>query len=89
MVVQGAAVVGAVEIDNWEAPSRDCKVWRYVLTAKKPSILLIPAGFANGFMSLTNDTKLLVFSDKTLEETQGDDIRYPARYWDIWTVAER
>jgi dTDP-4-dehydrorhamnose 3,5-epimerase len=40
-------------------------------------------------MSLTEDAKLIFFSTSTLEESKDDDFRYPARYWDIWTVAER
>jgi dTDP-4-dehydrorhamnose 3,5-epimerase len=60
-----------------------------VLAAKKPSVLFIPAGYANGFMSLTADAQLMFFSTSTLEESKGDDIRYDARHWDIWKVEER
>ena len=87
--VSGAAVVGAVRIDNWDQPSRDLTVDRYALSAHKPAVLYIPAGFANGFMSLTADLKLMFFSTSSLEESQGDDFRYDARYWDIWSVVER
>lgn len=89
MVVRGAALVGAVEIDNWETPSSETKVWRYVLSARKPAVLFIPAGYANGFMSLTDDTKLIFFSTAALAESRDDDVRYDARHWDIWTVVER
>jgi dTDP-4-dehydrorhamnose 3,5-epimerase-like enzyme len=88
-VVQGAAVVAAVKIDRWENPSKDLEIHRFVLSAEKPSVLFIPAGYANGFMNLTADTKLLFFSTSTLEESQGDDIRYEAHYWDPWQVIER
>jgi dTDP-4-dehydrorhamnose 3,5-epimerase len=47
MVVKGSAVIGAVKIDNWENPSKDLKVNRFVLSEKTPSVLFIPAGFAN------------------------------------------
>lgn len=87
--VSGAAVVGAVRIDNWDEPSRDLTVDRFVLSAHKPSVLYIPSGFANGFMSLTGDLKLMFFSTSTLAESQGDDFRFDARYWDIWQVQER
>jgi len=87
--VAGAAVVGAVKIDHWEAPAKDLTVERFVLSAHTPSVLYIPAGYANGFMSLTQDLKLMFFSTSTLAESQGDDFRYDARYWDIWTVVER
>jgi dTDP-4-dehydrorhamnose 3,5-epimerase-like enzyme len=88
-VVSGAALVGAVRIDDWDHPSSSLEVSRHVLAAGKPAVLFIPAGYANGFMSLTEDTKLMFFSTTTLEQSQGDDIRYDARHWDIWNVIER
>jgi dTDP-4-dehydrorhamnose 3,5-epimerase len=87
--VAGAALVGAVKIDDWEKPSVDLPVEQYVLSSKKPQILYIPSGYANGFMSLTPDLKLIFFSTATLEQSAGDDIRYDARYWDIWNIVER
>jgi dTDP-4-dehydrorhamnose 3,5-epimerase len=89
IAVSGAAVVGAVRIDNWESPAHDLAVHRFVLSAHKPAVLYIPAGFANGFMSLTEDLKLMFFSTSSIEESRGDDVRYDARYWDIWTVEPR
>lgn len=89
MVVKGAAVVGAVKIDNWESPSTSLEVQRFVLSEKKPTVLYIPAGYANGFMSLTVDTQIMFFSTSSLEESQGDDFRYDSRHWDIWSIVER
>src|SRR5215472_4412325 len=88
-VVEGAAVIGAVAIDDWDHPSKEAQVHRQVMSATKPSVLYIPAGYANGFMSLTGDTKLMFFSKSTLEQSAGDDIRYDARHWDIWGIQER
>jgi dTDP-4-dehydrorhamnose 3,5-epimerase len=87
--VEGAAIVGAVRIDNWESPSRDLPAHRFVLSARRPAVLYIPPGYANGFMSLTQDLKLIFFSTATLEESKGDDFRYDSRYWDIWQVTEQ
>ncbi len=89
MVVKGAALVGAVEIDDWDNPSKDATVERYILSERSPSVLFVPAGYANGFMSLTPDTKIFYFSTRSLEDSLGDDIRYDARYWNPWTVEER
>jgi dTDP-4-dehydrorhamnose 3,5-epimerase len=88
-VSRGAAIVGAVEIDDWEKPSRTSQVHRFVLSAAKPAILHIPPGYANGFKSLEADTQLMFFSTTTIEESRGDDVRFDARHWDIWTVEER
>lgn len=87
--VAGSAVVGAVRIDDWEKPSHELPVERFVLSAKKPSVLYIPPGYANGFMSLTDDLKLMFFSTAKLEASAGDDVRYDSRLWDIWDVTER
>lgn len=88
-VLRGAAIIGAVEIDDWESPSKNSKVYRYVLSSHKPSVVYIPDGYANGFMSLTRDALLAFFSTATLEESRGDDVRYDPRYWDIWDVTDR
>jgi dTDP-4-dehydrorhamnose 3,5-epimerase-like enzyme len=88
-VVEGAAVIGAVQIDDWQSPSPQAPVSRYVLSAVKPRVVYIPPGYANGFMSLTENARIMFFSTSTLAESQGDDVRFPARYWDIWTVEER
>jgi dTDP-4-dehydrorhamnose 3,5-epimerase-like enzyme len=88
-VVEGAAIVGAVRIDNWEKPSRDLSVGRYVLSASRPGVLYVPAGHANGFMSLTDEAKLIFYSTATLVESHGDDVRYDSRYWNIWDIEER
>jgi dTDP-4-dehydrorhamnose 3,5-epimerase-like enzyme len=88
-VLQGAALIGTVAIDDWQNPSKNLEAQRFVLSSKNPSILFIPSGYANGFMSLTEDAKLMFLSTATLEESKGDDVRYDARYWDIWSVVER
>jgi dTDP-4-dehydrorhamnose 3,5-epimerase-like enzyme len=88
-VVQGSALICGVLIDNWEKPSKELPVARYVLSDKKPSILYLPPGYANGLMSLEEETKIMVFSTSTLDESKGDDFRFEARYWNPWTVEER
>ena len=88
-ITAGAAVVAAVRVDDWERPSKDLTVARYVLSAARPRVLYIPAGYANGFMSLTDDARLMFFSTSTLADSLGDDIRFDARHWDVWSVEER
>jgi dTDP-4-dehydrorhamnose 3,5-epimerase len=89
LAVNGAALACCVQIDDWESPSTEMKVHRFVLDAVNPSVLSIPAGYANGAMSLMPGTKLLYLSDASLDESVGDDVRYPSRYWDPWQVLER
>jgi dTDP-4-dehydrorhamnose 3,5-epimerase-like enzyme len=89
MAVTGAAIVCCLEVDDWESPSPDLDVQRFVISERSPSVVHVPAGFVNGFMTLTGDAKLIFFSTSTLEESLGDDVRFPARYWDPWHVDER
>ncbi len=88
-VLSGAALLCCVEVDDWESPSRDLPVHRFVLSARQPSALAIPPAFANGSMSLTDDCTVLFFSTHSIEDSLGDDIRYPSRHWDPWSIEER
>ena len=89
MALVGAALACCVEIDDWEAPSPDAEVHRFTLDAAQPAVLSVPAGYANGAMSLLPGTRLVYFSDAPLEASLEDDVRYPARHWDPWRVEER
>jgi dTDP-4-dehydrorhamnose 3,5-epimerase-like enzyme len=75
--------------DDWTSPSPDLPIYRYVLAERSPSAVLIPAGYANGFMNLAPDTRICFFSSSTLEESTEDDIRFPSRLWDPWSIEER
>lgn len=86
MVLTGEAIVCAVELDNMENPNKNNTVHKFILSADKPVILHIPAGFANGSRFLKENTKMIVFSTLTLEESKADDYRFPPNYWgmNIW-----
>jgi len=88
-VLQGSALLGAVRVTDWDKPSREEKPLRFVLSQQRPGVMYIPAGYANGFMTLTADAIVAFFSTSTLEESQGDDIRFESRYWNIWDIVER
>jgi dTDP-4-dehydrorhamnose 3,5-epimerase len=89
LVAQGAAIVAAVKIDRWDAPDKNAPVQRYVLSEKKPGILAIPAGYANGFMTLVKGTQVIFFSDAGLKHSADDDYRYAYDYWNPWEVVPR
>lgn len=79
-VTSGSALICAVRIDDWEAPSKRLEVSRFVLSENNPAVRLIPPGFANGFMTLTYGAKITFFPTSTVEESISDDFRYPAEY---------
>ena len=88
-IVNGTALISTVQIDNWDNPSNDLTVDKFVLTAKKPSILYIPSGYANGFKTLSTETKIIFFSTSTLKDSIDDDYRYDAYKWNPWEITER
>ena len=88
-IVNGTALISTVQIDNWDNPSNDLTVEKFVLTAKKPSILYIPSGYANGFKTLSTETKIIFFSTSTLKDSIDDDYRYDAHKWNPWEITER
>ena len=88
-IVNGTALISTVQIDDWDNPSSDLMVDKFVLTAKKPSILYIPNGYANGFKTLSTDTKIIFFSTSSLGDSIDDDYRFDAYKWNPWEIVER
>lgn len=89
IVLHGAALVCAVEMDDPISPNKNNLVSRHVLSGSNPAALYVPAGYANGFKTLTSDAMVLVFSSTTLEESAGDDYRFEYDYWNPWEVVPR
>lgn len=89
VAIKGSALVCVVKVDNWDSPSRELPVFRQVLSSEKFGALWIPPGYANGFMSLSKDCILMFLSTSSLEESAGDDIRFPSRHWNPWDIEER
>jgi len=73
-VLSGAVKLAAMNMDN------DEDITSVVLTERKPQLFYIPAGFYNGAVSLTDNTKILVYSTLTFDMVKSDDHRL------IWTV---
>jgi dTDP-4-dehydrorhamnose 3,5-epimerase len=90
-VSSGSALVAAVEMDDTVKPNKKNEVHRFVLSARSPSILYVPAGYANGWKALEQGTKVMFFSTTTMEEAKDDDFRFSADYWgsDVWEVEDR
>lgn len=79
-VPYGAALIGVVEFENAICPPPS----KYILCSELPRVLWIPPGYANGAMTLREGTIIQYFSTATMEETKGDDIRFPYDQWNIW-----
>jgi dTDP-4-dehydrorhamnose 3,5-epimerase-like enzyme len=93
--VEGAAVVCWIGfLENFENPSKADKrkkPFRQILTAEQPRIMELGHAGYNGAMSLLPGTKLLYFSNRTLEESEEDDYRLHWAYFgdEVWRVESR
>lgn len=79
-VVGGAIKLAVKPLDS----KKEDDIEEIILSYKKPKIVYIPPGNYNGFQTLVDDTKVMFYSTCTMEEAKDDDIREPARRWDIW-----
>jgi dTDP-4-dehydrorhamnose 3,5-epimerase-like enzyme len=67
IAVSGAIKVLAIDPDHSE------KVYTFISSSRKPNLVVIPPGFANGWISLEDNTVLVCASTSTLEESIADD----------------
>jgi dTDP-4-dehydrorhamnose 3,5-epimerase len=90
IIISGGDLTGEQddELQDWYGALQH----RHIVTARKPSVIYIPPGFANGAMNIEENTKIMYFSTKAMGEAPlDDDYRFPVEYWDenIWKVEQR
>jgi len=91
VVVSGVAIIGVAEMRLLYDDSYDLfrPPYRYVLHANG-DVLYVPGGYANGHRNLVAGTKVMHFSNLTMDEAKGDDYRFS---WDsheeIWEAEYR
>jgi dTDP-4-dehydrorhamnose 3,5-epimerase-like enzyme len=84
-VTSGSFVICIVKIDNWKNPAKDLPVEKFILSVNKSQILKISAGYAIGIKALIKNSKLMVFSSNTLEDSCNDEYRFDADLWINWS----
>lgn len=84
MVVSGAAKIIALD------PEKPQEIFTFISSVRKPNLIIIPPDFANGWVSLEEQTVLVCGSTSTQEESIKDDKRIdPYKWGDIWSVKGR
>jgi dTDP-4-dehydrorhamnose 3,5-epimerase len=78
---KGAFIVKLIKLNSFDNPDSQLKISSYILTSDKAEILFIPGGYANGFKSICEDSKLMVFSNFDMISSREDDFRFK---WDQW-----
>lgn len=84
-IVSGSFTICVVKIDNWEKPSIDLPVQVFQLSDKESKILFVPCGYANGFKANQPNSKLIIFSDKSLDLSEKDNFRFDPNLWLDWS----
>lgn len=83
------AVSGAAKIIALN-PKKPKEKFIFVSSSRKPLLVIIPPGFANGWVSLQDQTILVCGSTSSLEESIKDDKRFnPYKWGDLWKVEGR
>lgn len=77
----GCFVMNLIKVDNFDSPSKTIIPERFILEACNPSVLEISGGYATGFKAQEDNSKLIVFSNFSLEESKNDDFRFPVEMW--------
>ena len=63
-------------LETPSGPEMDSRCEVFLLDASHPCAVAVPAGYCSGFRSETPDAKVLVFSDKSLDEAAADMVRF-------------
>jgi len=70
--------------DNWEMTSKELNYFEFILTVNDSKILYVPNGFINGFKSLEENSKVIVYSDLTISDALSDNLKYEKDYWNYF-----
>ncbi len=87
--IKGTFQISAVKIENKKKPNKKSKIFTYYLNQSNNDFVYIPKGFANGSMSLEDNSELLIFSTSTIQDSLKDDYRFSPKYWNPWIINER
>ena len=87
--IKGTFQISAVKINNVKRPNKKNKIFNFFLNQSNNNLVHIPNGYANGSMSLEENSELLIFSTSSLKDSLKDDFRYKADYWNPWKIIRR
>jgi dTDP-4-dehydrorhamnose 3,5-epimerase len=83
-VIKGSFKVVLIKPDDWESPSADLKSKEFILKAEESQVLYIPGNFANGLKALEPESRMIVFSSFTVDESSKDNYRFDKGMWYDW-----
>lgn len=83
--IKGEFVIGLVKIDNWENPDINLIPQIFSMKDSNSQVLYVPEGYANCIKATVNDSILMVYSGKVLDEALEDSWRYDKHLWVDWS----
>lgn len=83
-VINGSFSFNIISLDKWSENGNVVVRNEYLLKAEIPQILEVPGGYLNGFMSLEDNSQVIVYSDLTLEDSNNDNYRFSSYLWQNW-----
>jgi dTDP-4-dehydrorhamnose 3,5-epimerase-like enzyme len=78
--VSGVFKIDLIEIDDWSNPSRDLKIYSFIIDSEKLNVLHVPSGYISSIQCLEPNSKLLVMADYLLDEIK-DEFRFDINYF--------
>ncbi len=80
--LQGSFIINIVKVTNFEHPTFDAIISQNIITARTPTVLYVEGGYASGIKATAPNSKVLVFSNLSVEASNNDDYRFDADFWD-------
>ncbi len=79
--ISGSFKIKLITIDNWENPSKDCRLFSFELLSDRLDVLCVPKGYVSKIQSLDTSSKLLVMADYLVGEIK-DEYRFEIDYFE-------
>ena len=80
----GQFEIQLIKLDSFVQPSSALPVRYYKLRSDIFQVLHVPGGYASAIRTNSENAKLLVYSNFTLEESLSDDFRFTLDTWNVW-----
>ena len=71
-------------------PNKPEEQFTFISSSRKSNVIVVPPGFANGWISLEPNTILICGSTASFDESINDDKRMdPYKFGDVWSIKAR
>lgn len=78
--IQGSFEIKLIEVDNWDAPSKNSTIFSFILSSSELNVLHVPKGYISSIQAIDQNAKLLVMTDYLIGEVK-DEYRYESDYF--------